>query len=299
MGSALLNSECPDLELVARGKVRDVYGVDDRHLLFVATDRLSAFDVVMTNGIPDKGKILTQLSVYWFDLLAPLGRHHLVATELADMPKSVQAYGDQLDGRCLLVERCRILPVEAIVRGYLAGSGWKEYRSKGTVCDIPLPDGLIESDRLPAPLFTPSTKADIGDHDENISPEKAAEIIGADHAAAVEAQAIACYEKAHAYAAERGLILADTKFEFGIADNGDMILADEVLTPDSSRYWPADDYEPGRGQQAFDKQYVRDWLEDIGFDKQTPIALPEEVIAQTRSRYIDAYRLITGSEPRI
>lgn len=291
--SALLNIELPGLEKIAQGKVRDIFAVDADHLLLVASDRLSAFDVIMNNGIPDKGKILTQLSVFWFSLLGDMGPHHLVTANVDDMPAAVRAHASTLRGRSMLVKRCEILPVEAIVRGYLAGSGWKEYGSKQTVCDIPLPAGLLESSALPEVLYTPSSKAAIGDHDENISPDKAEEILG-EWARPVAERAIATYSTAANHARERGLILADTKFEFGIRD-GQLILADEVLTPDSSRYWPADDYEPGRSQHAFDKQFVRDYLESINFDKSTPVTLPDEVISATRDRYLEAYQRITGT----
>jgi phosphoribosylaminoimidazole-succinocarboxamide synthase len=295
----VVESHCPDLNLINRGKVRDIYDVDEGHLLFVASDRLSAFDVVMSNGIPGKGKILNQLSLFWFDLLSDLGANHLAVTDFEAMPESVKAYRDQLEGRSILVRKLAILPVEAIVRGYITGSGWKEYKKQGTVCDIPLPEGLEESEQLPAPLYTPSTKAEQGLHDENIHPDKAAEILGAEQAKAVTERAIALYVKAAAYAATRGIIIADTKFEFGVDAAGDLILADEVLTPDSSRFWPADKYATGRGQDSFDKQYVRDYLESIHFDKTHPVEIPGDVVARTLEKYVEAYRLITGEEPAL
>ena len=297
--NALAKSVCPDLKLLARGKVRDIYEVDDRHLLFVATDRISAFDVVMANGIPGKGKILNQMSLFWFTVLKEVCPNHVAEFVFDRMPAVVRQYRTQLEGRSVLVRRLRILPVEAIVRGYLAGSGWKEYQTSGTVCGIPLPAGLTECALLPEPLFTPSTKAALGTHDENISPARAAEILGADHAAEVARLAIALYRRAAEFARPKGILLADTKFEFGLDDAGRVVLADEALTPDSSRFWPAAGYAPGRAQDSFDKQYVRDYLESIHFDKQTPVELPESVVAGTLAKYIEAYRLLTGREPAL
>ncbi len=299
MTDALVRSECPDLKLVTRGKVRDLYEIDDEHLLFVATDRISAFDVVMANGIPGKGKILAQLSLFWFDLLHDACPNHLVTGDMAQMPASVRPYADQLEGRSMLVRRLEILPVEAIVRGYLTGSGWKEYTRKGTVCDIPLPAGLEESAKLGAPLYTPSTKAVQGEHDENIHPDKAAEILGSERAGEVERLALSLYATARDYAAERGILIADTKFEFGVNTAGEVVLADEVLTPDSSRFWPADRYAVGRGQDSFDKQYVRDYLESIAFDKTHAVELPGDVVARTRDKYVEAFRLLTGRDPSL
>ncbi len=297
MTTALVESNCPDLTLIARGKVRDIYDVDENHLLFIATDRISAFDVVMSNGIPGKGKVLNQLSLFWFDLLKDLGPNHLVTADMKDMPASVQQYADQLDGRCMLVRKLEILPVEAIVRGYITGSGWKEYTKQGTVCDIQLPAGLLESQQLESPLYTPSTKAEMGAHDENIHPDKAVEIIGAERAAAVADKSIALYKAASEFAASKGIIIADTKFEFGINKAGEIILADEVLTPDSSRFWPANDFEIGRGQDSFDKQFIRNYLESINFDKETPVELPDDVIEQSLAKYVEAYRLLTDTDP--
>jgi phosphoribosylaminoimidazole-succinocarboxamide synthase len=297
MGEALLSSSCPGLKLLARGKVRDVYEVDADHLLFIATDRISAFDVVMANGIPGKGRILTQLSLFWFELLAGEAPNHLVTADPAAMPAAVQPYADQLRGRALLVRRLRILPVEAIVRGYLAGSGWKEYREHRTVCRLPLPQGLREGSELPEPLYTPSTKAALGQHDENIHPEQAARLLGA-HAGAVRRLAVALYVRARDYARARGIIIADTKFEFGVDAAGRVVLADEVLTPDSSRFWPATHWKPGQAQDSFDKQYVRDYLESVRFDKNGPgIALPAEVVDRTLAKYVEAFRLLTGRAP--
>ncbi len=296
MAGCLLRADLP-LPLVARGKVRDVFAVDDQHLLFVATDRISAFDVVMANGIPDKGRMLTRISAFWFRLLGDLCPNHLVTDELARMPASLHPFADQLAGRSMLVRRLRILPVEAIVRGYLAGSGWKEYRAAGTVCGIPLPPGLAEAGELPRPLWTPSTKAALGAHDENIHPDQAARLLGA-HAATVESLAIACYQRARAHARTRGIIIADTKFEFGVDADGRVVLADEALTPDSSRFWPAASWRPGANPPSFDKQYLRDWLETARFDKNGPgIVLPDEVVAHTREKYRLACTLLTGEDP--
>jgi len=297
---ALVSSHCPDLKLLARGKVRDVYHLDDQHLLFVATDRISAFDVVMSNGIPGKGKILTQLSQFWFALLASTAPNHLVTCDLAKMPAIVQKYHDQLAGRTMMVRRLSILPVEVIVRGYLTGSGLKEYKAKGTVCGLALPPGLTEASKLPEPLFTPSTKAEMGKHDENIHPDQAAKIIGQGYADQVHNLAITLYSRARDHAATRGIIIADTKFEFGTDASGAIVLADEVLTPDSSRFWPAATYRPGVVQDSFDKQYVRDYLESIKFNKNGPgIDLPEDVIQRTRAKYVEAFRLLTGSDPSL
>ena len=293
MDTAQLTIDLP-LEHLASGKVREVFAVDDEHLLFVASDRLSAFDVIMKNGVPQKGIILTQMAIFWFEQLAHLGPHHLVAHEVADFPASLKAHADLLRGRSMLVKRCNIIPIEAIVRGYLAGSGWKEYQAQQTICDIPLPAGLVESSKLPTSIFTPSTKAEIGDHDENISPERAAEIIGSDLSNALSERSLATYQAAHDYAEQRGIILADTKFEFGLDSSGSLILADEVLTPDSSRFWPAADYEAGRTQASYDKQFVRNWLESIDFDKQTAITLPDDVVKGTQERYLEAYEKLTG-----
>lgn len=296
---ALVSSSCPALKLLARGKVRDVYEVDAEHLLFVASDRISAFDVVMANGIPGKGKVLTQLSLFWFDLLKGVGENHLVTADLERMPAAVQQYRDQLEGRSMLVRRLKILPVEAIVRGYLTGSGLKEYQKKQTVCDIPLPAGLTEASKLAEPLYTPSTKAELGTHDENIHPDQAAKILGR-HAEAVKSFALKLYTTARDYAATRGIIIADTKFEFGVDAAGRVVVADEVLTPDSSRFWPAKDYRPGVVQNSFDKQYLRNYLEQIRFDKNGKgIALPQDVIDNTLAKYVEAFRLLTGREPRL
>ncbi len=293
--SALLHTDFPGLPLLARGKVRDLYAVGD-HLLLVATDRISAFDHVLATGIPGKGKILTQLSVFWFQLLRDIVPNHLVTADVRKYPAELQPYADDLRDRSMLVKRAQMFPVECVVRGYLSGSGWKDYRSTGAVCGMALPKGLHESSRLPAPLFTPASKSLGGEHDENISYQDMETRIGVPAAARLQGLSLAIYDKAANYAAERGLILADTKFEFGITPDG-IVLADEVLTPDSSRYWPAAEYKAGGPQPSFDKQYVRDYLEEIHWNKQAPApSLPEEVVRKTQSKYLEAYRLLTGKE---
>lgn len=296
---ALLESNCPDLKLVARGKVRDLYEVDDHSLLFVATDRISAFDVIMSNSITSKGKILTQISVFWFNYLKDIMPNHLITANFDEMPESVKKYRDQLEGRCLLVKKLRVLPIEAIVRGYITGSGWKEYQKKGSICDIKLKKGLQESEKLDEPLFTPSTKAELGEHDENIHPSRVAGIVGPHLARQIEEAALELYKRASAYALERGIIIADTKFEFGVDNHNNLILIDEVLTPDSSRFWPASTYKIGEGQDSFDKQYLRNYLESINFDKRTGIELPEDVVQNTLKKYIEAYQMLTGEEPKL
>lgn len=285
-----LSSLTPD----SQGKVRDLYDLGDK-LLLVASDRISAFDVVLPDNIAYKGEVLTRLSLFWFDLLADVTANHLISTDVADLPEQFAPYAEELRGRFMLVKKATVFPVECIVRGYLAGSGWAEYQRSGTVCGIPLPAGLVESDRLPEPIFTPSTKAEIGDHDENISFERMVEIIGEDAANELRNTSLAVYSAARDHAATRGIIIADTKFEFGTID-GKITLVDEVLTPDSSRFWPAASYAPGTGQPSFDKQYVRDWLTASGWDKTPPPpALPADVVARTSETYIQAYELITGS----
>ncbi|BEQ15651.1 phosphoribosylaminoimidazolesuccinocarboxamide synthase [Desulfoferula mesophila] len=279
--------------LKARGKVRDIYDLGD-HLLIVATDRLSAFDVVLPDPIPDKGKVLTQISLFWFQQMADITPNHLVAWEVADFPQELQKFGEVLEGRSMLVKKAQPLAIEAIVRGYLSGSGWKDYQASGKVCGYSLPTGLRESDKLPEPLFTPSTKAELGEHDLNIDLAQAEKIVGAELAQAVAQRALAIYGRARDFAATKGIIIADTKFEFGTID-GELILIDEVLTPDSSRFWPEDKYAPGQSQQSYDKQFVRDYLESIGFDKKPPAPkLPAEVIEGTRQRYLEALTRLTG-----
>jgi len=281
-----------DLKPSAQGKVRDIYDLG-KALLIVATDRLSAFDVVLPDPIPYKGEVLTKISLFWFDHLADIVPNHLLTAEECDLPEALEPHADALRGRFMIVKKAEVFPVECIVRGYLAGSGWKEYREHGTVCGQTLPEGLVESSQLPEPIFTPSTKAAIGAHDENISFEQMVEIIGADHAEQLRSASLALYSAARDHAATRGIIIADTKFEFGLVD-GEVTLVDEVLTPDSSRFWPAEEYEAGHGQPSFDKQFVRDWLEASGWDKTPPApALPEDIIAVTAEKYVEAYELIT------
>ena len=278
----------------SQGKVRDLYDLGDK-LLIVATDRISAFDYILKDEIPYKGEVLTRLSLFWFDLLADIIPNHLISADVADLPEQFKPYADYLRGRFMLVKKAEMFPVECIVRGYLAGSGLKEYQKQGTVCGIQLPEGLVNSSKLPEPIFTPSTKAEIGDHDENISFERCAEILGEDAATQLRDLAIKVYSVARDHAAENGIIIADTKFEFGVID-GQIILADEVLTPDSSRFWPGDAYEPGRDQASFDKQYVRDWL-NANWDRQgNPPHLPQEVIERTSQKYIAAYEKISGKK---
>jgi phosphoribosylaminoimidazole-succinocarboxamide synthase len=282
-----------DIRPDSRGKVRDIYDLGDR-LLLVATDRISAFDVVLPDPIPHKGEVLTKLSLHWFELLSGIVANHLISADVADLPDAFARYADRLAGRFMLVRKATVFPVECIVRGYLAGSGWAEYERTGTVCGMRLPAGLVESSRLPQPMFTPSTKAESGTHDENISVHRMYDIVGEEYGSALQEGAVSLYATARDHAAKRGIIIADTKFEFGLID-GVVTLVDEVLTPDSSRFWPADTYEPGHGQPSFDKQYVRDWLEASGWDKTPPPpALPPDVVAKTSETYVKAYELITG-----
>lgn len=292
--AAILETHLGGQSPAARGKVRDIYDLGDR-LVLVATDRISAFDWVNPIGIPDKGKLLTQLSLFWFEQVADVLPNHLISADLADFPEAFQRQAAMFEGRSMLVRKCEMLPVEFVVRGYLAGSGWKEYRTSGTVCGIPLPAGLQESSKLEKPIYTPATKATDG-HDINVSPEKAGEIIGKAVNEKAAAAAIKIYERGRDIAASKGIILCDTKFEFGLLD-GELVLADEILTPDSSRFWPADQYAPGRGQPSYDKQFVRDYLETTGWDKNSPQPpLPEDVIEKTRQKYLEAYTLLTGKK---
>jgi phosphoribosylaminoimidazole-succinocarboxamide synthase len=289
--TALLRSEIDELPLVHRGKVRETYEVDDRHLLLVATDRLSAFDVVFDQPIPDKGAVLTRLSAWWFEQLADLGRSHFVSADLDRLPQPVRTH--ELAARSMLVRRAERVDAECVVRGYLAGSGWAEYRRSGEVCGHRLPGGMREADRLPEPIFTPSTKAEVG-HDENISRGKLAEMVGQELARQLEERSIALYAEGGRRAAEQGLILADTKFEFGWID-GELAVIDEVLTPDSSRFWDGELYAPGSSPQSFDKQFVRDFVEASGWNKEPPAPLlPDDVIRGTRDRYVAAYERLTG-----
>ncbi len=277
------------LDLVSQGKVRDIYAVDDDRLLMVSSDRVSTYDVVHPNPIPDRGKVLTGLSAFWFDLTEQIVPNHMIS--YVDVP-------DETRGRGMLVERLEMVPLECVVRGYITGSGWKDYQATGAVCGIELPEGLQESEQLPEPLFTPATKAEVGDHDENVDLERAKEIVGdAELVEELKRLSIAVYEHAAAHARERGVILADTKFELGRDAAGELTLGDEVLTPDSSRFWPAAEYAPGRGQRSFDKQYVRDWASGTGWDKSPPApALPEEIVERTRARYVEAYERL-ADEP--
>ncbi|WP_035350170.1 phosphoribosylaminoimidazolesuccinocarboxamide synthase [Edaphobacter aggregans] len=294
MATALVNTDLGSLPLTTRGKVRDIYSIGDRELLFVATDRISAFDHVLATGIPDKGRILTQLSLFWFDVLNDTVKNHVLTADAAQFPPVLEPYRDQLAGRSMIVRRAQMLPVECVVRAYISGSGWKDYQANGSICGIRLPAGLRESDRLPEPIFTPAAKIHTGGHDENISFDDVVSAVGADHANELRRLTLEIFDKASRHAENRGLVLADTKFEFGLID-GEIVLADEVLTPDSSRYWPANAYAPGGPQPSFDKQYVRDYLESIRWNKQAPApGLPPEVVERTHEKYLEAFRLITG-----
>ncbi len=292
MTTALCETSLPNRAPNARGKVRDIYDLGDT-LIIVATDRLSAFDWVNPVGIPDKGKILTSLSLFWFDMMKDLIRNHLISADVTDFPEDFVANREQFDGRSMLVHKCKMFPVEFVIRGYLAGSGWKEYRETGSVCGIKLPSGLLESSKLEKPIFTPATKAETG-HDINITREQAAEMIGAKWLEQAASAAEQIYLRARSYAESKGIIVCDTKFEFGVLDN-ELVLADEALTPDSSRFWPLDQYAPGKGQPSYDKQFVRDWLETTGWDKNSPPPpMPDEVVTKTREKYVEAYHLLTG-----
>jgi phosphoribosylaminoimidazole-succinocarboxamide synthase len=294
--ATLLQTSLSDFTLVRRGKVRDVYAVDDDHLLIVATDRISAFDCILPTPIERKGEVLTALSEFWFEKLGHVVANHRVAGKIDDMPEAVRRHAQTLAGRSMLVKRAEVFPVECVVRGYLVGSGWKDYKRTGEVCGHKLPEGLVESAKLPEAIFTPSTKAEHG-HDENITEDQVRELIGDEKTALLRDTSLRLYTEAHNYARERNIIIADTKFEFGLDKNGELLLVDEVLTPDSSRFWPADEYEPGRSQPSFDKQFVRDYLETLDWDKKPPApAIPPEVASATTARYLEAYRLLTGKE---
>jgi phosphoribosylaminoimidazole-succinocarboxamide synthase len=295
----LLETSLTGLTLHRRGKVRDVYEIGDQ-LLIVTTDRISAFDYVLGSGIPDKGKVLTQLSGFWFEKMGDLVPHHLVSMDTAEFPEPARAHADILRGRTMLVRRTEPVPIECVARGYLSGSGWKEYQKTGSVCGVRLPAGLRESDRLPEPIFTPATKAESG-HDENISEDEASRLVGRELVARLKALTLEIYRRGAAHALSKGIIVADTKFEFGLTGAGDpnrdLVLIDEVLTPDSSRFWPESKYEPGRGQPSFDKQYVRDYLEEIRWNKQPPVpSLPDDVVRRTREKYVEAFTLLSGRE---
>lgn len=285
----------PALNLIKQGKVRDIYDMGDSYLM-VTSDRISAFDVIMDQPIPDKGVVLTQISLYWFELMKNLVPNHIITGNVDEFPAICQPYREQLRGRSILVKKCEPLAIECVVRGYITGSGWKSYQTDGTVCGIRLPDGLLESAQLPEPIFTPSTKEEVGAHDENIDFATAANIVGRDTAEKVRDLSLAIYKQGAEIAAKRGIIIADTKFEFGLY-NGEIILIDEVLTPDSSRFWPADKYEAGHGQESFDKQYLRDYLESIHWNKQPPPPpLPGDVIQKTRAKYVESLRYLTGDD---
>ena len=293
LDSVLLRTDFPDLALHASGKVRDVYVIDDERLLFVASDRISAFDYILATGIPHKGRVLNQISLFWFDYLADVVPNHLITADVDKYPAPLRKYADQLRGRSMLVRRAEIFPVECIVRGYISGSAWKEYKATGKVSGISLPAGLKESEAFPEPIFTPSTKATSG-HDENVSFDEMCKIVGVETASHLRDLTLRVYKKASAYARQRGIIIADTKFEFGRTAHG-ITLADEVLTPDSSRFWPADKYSPGRAQDSYDKQYVRDYLEQVHWNKQPPApALPPDVARRTSEKYLEAYFQLTG-----
>jgi phosphoribosylaminoimidazole-succinocarboxamide synthase len=291
--TALLTSNLGPTRLLGRGKVRDLYAIDDA-LLLVATDRISAFDHVLGTGIPGKGKILTQMSLFWFGLLKDIVPNHLITADVSEYPAALQQYSDQLEGRSMLVKRAEMFPVECVARGYLAGSGWKEYQASGTVCGIPLPAGLKDGSRLPEPIFTPATKSQDGAHDENVSFAAVEAVVGREDAAALRRLTLAIYQRAADHAEEHGLILADTKFEFGRTAEG-IMLADEVLTPDSSRFWEQAAWKPGGAQPSFDKQFVRDYLESIHWNKQAPApGLPADVADRTQEKYLQAFRRLTG-----
>ena len=298
LDSVLLRTDYPELELHASGKVRDVYNLDQDHLLFVATDRISAFDYVLATGIPHKGRVLTQISLFWFDFLKDIVPNHLITADVNRYPAAIQSHAEELRGRSMMVMRADMFPVECVARGYLSGSGWKEYQATGSVCGVKLPTGLKESDQLPEPLFTPATKATTG-HDVNISFEEMCKIVDPELSRQLRDLTVRIYKKAADYARQRGIIIADTKFEFGQTAKG-ITLADEVLTPDSSRFWPADIYQSGKAQDSYDKQYVRDYLEEIRWNKQPPVpSLPQEVALRTSEKYRGAYRQLTGRELEI
>lgn len=294
--NTVIQTDIKDYPLLSRGKVRDIYDIDEETLLIVTSDRISAYDVVMPDPIPQKGIVLNQITLFWMERMEDMVENHIIASRVEDFPDLLHAYREQLEGRAVLVKKAKPLPIECIVRGFITGSGWQDYQKTGMVCGHRLPENLKESEMLEKPLFTPSTKADLGEHDENITLDKAAELVGEKMMRKVEQLSLDIYSRARDYAKERGILIADTKFEFGtIGDR--LILIDEVLTPDSSRFWPMEGYEAGMSQPSFDKQFLRDWLTDIGFNKQPPgPAIPGDINAQTRSKYMEAYRLLTGSE---
>ena len=293
-GRILLKSQFDDLNLLKRGKVRDIYAIDGQ-LLILATDRISAFDVVMDDPIPDKGKVLTGLSLFWMGRMSSIVPNHIVAADPADYPEECRAFADQLEGRSMLVKKAEVFPVECVARGYLSGSGWKDYQKTGTVCGIRLPAGLQMADKLPEPIYTPSTKADVGEHDENVDFDYTCKLVGEELATRVRDVSLKLYTEAAEYALKRGIIIADTKFEFGVDDKGTLTLIDEALTPDSSRFWPADQYTPGISPPSFDKQYVRDYLETLDWNKKAPgPKLPQEIREKTAEKYQEALRRLTS-----
>lgn len=290
----VIETNIKNYPLLSRGKVRDIYEISQDSLLLVTTDRVSAYDVIMPEPVPMKGWILNQITLFWMRRFTDLIPNHVISADVADYPEELQAHADDLAGRSVLAKRAKPLPIECIVRGYITGSGWKDYQATGTLCGHALPEGMQESAMFPEPLFTPSTKADLGDHDENISVAKATDLIGKELMEQVQSVSLEIYSRARDYARERGIIIADTKFEFGLTDDG-LILIDEVLTPDSSRFWPMDGYRPGQGQPSFDKQYLRDWLTEIGFNKQPPAPhIPDNVLQRTFEKYAEAYERLTG-----
>ena len=294
MSAIVRETNLPGLKLVNRGKVRDIYDLGE-HLLIVTSDRLSAFDVIMNEGIPKKGQVLNQISIFWFNRMADIIPNHIVATEVSDFPSATHAYRDQLQGRSMLVKKARPLPVECIVRGYVSGSGWKEYQNLGSICGIPLPKNLLESDKLPEPIFTPSTKAELGAHDENISFAETVKLCGQEIAEQIRDKTLEIYCRARDYAWEKDIIIADTKFEYGLMDDGSLLWIDEALSPDSSRFWPKSQYQPGGPQPSFDKQFVRNYLETLDWNKQAPPPpLPAEIVAKTSEKYQEALFLLTG-----
>jgi phosphoribosylaminoimidazole-succinocarboxamide synthase len=295
MSNPVVYTNIPDVPLLHRGKVRDIYDLGDS-LLIVATDRISAFDVVLPTPIPDKGKILTKLTLFWLNFLKDIVENHLITANIDEYPEVLKKHREVLEGRSMIVKKAKVFPVECIVRGYITGSAMKEYLKTGMVCGIPLPPGLEEADKLPEPIFTPSTKAELGSHDVNITFEEMIKIVGAETAEALKELSLKLYKTASSYAEERGIIIADTKFEFGLHD-GKVILVDEVLTPDSSRFWPKESYEPGKPQVSFDKQYIRDWLKNTGWKEGTPpLEIPTEVVEKTREKYLLALKVLTGEE---
>jgi len=282
------------MKKISSGKVREIYEVDSDKLLLVVSDRISAFDYILPAMIPNKGKVLNQISKFWFDYVKDIIPNHVISTDIKDFPAEFQT--PEFEGRSMLVKKLKMIPVECIVRGYITGSGWKSYKEDGTVCGIKLPEGLQESEKLPEPIFTPTTKAELGTHDENISFDKVVEMLGKDLAEKLRSKTIEVYTKCAEYAATRGIIIADTKFEFGLDENGELVLGDEVLTPDSSRFWPASEYEVGKTQNSFDKQYMRNWIKSSGYDPETKAPIPEDVINTTSAKYIEAYEILTGKK---